>query len=290
MLKKIVLLAAICMTAQYVSAQVAYKLFNKKGQEVSIAKMAKDVSKSDVILFGEQHTDPIGHWIQLKTTQAIFEKTGKLSMGAEMFESDNQLLINEYFSGIIRTKDFEKEARLWDNYATDYKPLVEFANSNKLKFTATNIPRRYAAVVNKKGLEGLDELSEEAKKLIMPLPMVVDSTNPSYVKMMEMDFGHGKGGPGALKMAKAQAVKDATMAHFIGENLENKTPFIHFQGDFHSAHYGGVYWYLKYWNPKLNVVTISTVYATGELEFKEEYAAISDFILVVTEDMTQTNR
>ncbi len=287
---RISLLAILLVMVQFSYAQVAYKIYNKKGKEVRVSDIVGKVKKSDVILFGEQHTDPIIHWIQLKVTQALFAETGKLTLGAEMFESDNQLLINEYFAGVIRQKDFEKEARLWDNYKTDYKPLLEFAYTNKLNFVATNIPRRYAAVVNKKGFEGLEDLSEEAKKLMMPLPMVFDTTNPSVMKMMEMDFGHGKGGPGAMKMAKAQSVKDATMAHFILKNLEKKTPFIHFQGDFHSAHYGGIYWYLKNAKSGLEVITISSVSGSGELEFKEEYAEMGDYILVVAEDMTQTSR
>lgn len=290
MKSKILLIILLLTGTPSLFSQSVYKLYTKDGKEVSIAQMSEELAKADVILFGEQHTDPICHWVQLKTTQAIYASAQKLTLGAEMFETDNQLLINEYFSGIIRSKDFEKEARLWDNYKTDYKPLLEFANSNGLKFVATNIPRRYAAVVNKKGLEGLNELSKEAKSLIMPLPVVFDTTNPSVIKMMEMDFGHGKGGPGALKMAKAQSVKDATMAHFILENKVKKTPFIHYQGDFHSAHYGGIYWYLKKWEPKLLVKTISAITASGDLEFSEEYAVMGDYILVLAEDMTPTNR
>ena len=290
MKQRLGLIAAMVILVQFSYAQVAFKIYNKAGKEVSLEEVVKKAKKSDIILFGEQHANPIIHWMQLRLTQAIYTKTEALTLGAEMFESDNQLLINEYFAGIIRQKDFEKEARLWDNYKTDYKPLLEFANSKKLKFVATNIPRRYAAVVNKKGFEGLDGLSEEAKALIMPLPIVFDTVNPSVVKMMEMDFGHGKGGPGAMKMAKAQSVKDATMAHFILENLEKKTPFIHFQGDFHSAHYGGIYWYLKNEKPKLNVVTISGISASGELEFRPEYAERGDYILLVADDMTQTSR
>lgn len=278
------------MSIGTVVSQSAFKIYNKKGKEVTIAEMSKKMAKSDVILFGEQHTDPICHWVQLKTTEAILENAGKMTVGAEMFESDNQLLIDEYFAGTIRTKDFEKEARLWNNYQTDYKPLLEFAKSNDLNFVATNIPRRYAAVVNKKGFEGLNDLSDEAKDLIMPLPVEFDTNNPSVIRMMEMDFGHGKGGPGALKMAKAQSVKDATMAHFILQSREKNTPFIHFQGDFHSAFYGGIFWYLTKWESKINVSTISAITAEGELEFKEEYAEMGDYILVVADDMTQTNR
>ena len=288
MKKSIVLGTLLFLFVNLSIGQTAYKLYSKEGKEVDIDKMVKSLAKSDVVLFGELHNNPICHWMQLTVTESIFEKNGKLTLGAEMFESDGQLLINEYFEGKISKKSFEKEMRLWDNYKTDYKPLLEFANTNKLKFVATNIPRRYASMVNYQGFESLDGLSDQAKSYIMPLPMVYDTLNPSAQKMLQMDFGHGVGGPKVESMVKSQSTKDATMAHFIIENLEKKTTFIHYQGDFHSANYGGIYWYLNYWKSNLDVSTISTVEADGELEFKEEYAEMGDFILVVSSNMTKT--
>ena len=48
-------------------------------------------------------------------------------------------------------------ARLWNNFKTDYKPLVDFAKDNNLKFIATNIPRRFASLVFKGGFEVLED-------------------------------------------------------------------------------------------------------------------------------------
>jgi uncharacterized iron-regulated protein len=208
-------------------------------------------------------------------------------MGAEMFESDNQLIIDEYFNGDVRQRNFEDEVRLWNNYKTDYKPLLEFANENGLYFVASNVPRRYAAMVNKGGLESLEGLSDEAKKYLPPLPIPFDTLAPNYNEMMNMSMGgHGMGG-NMLNMVKAQAIKDATMAHFINENLTEGQTMIHFQGDFHSKNFGAIYWYLNQYNPELKIVTLSTVEAT-DLEFKEEYEQLADFILVIPSDMTKT--
>ena len=151
MKKSIVLGLAMLLFEQVSTAQAVYKLYSKDGKEVTMDKMVKSLSKTDVILFGELHNNPICHWMQLRVTQAVYAKNEKLTLGAEMFESDGQVLINEYFAGQVSKKSFEKEMRLWDNYKTDYKPLLEFANTNKLKFVATNIPRRYASKVLLKG-------------------------------------------------------------------------------------------------------------------------------------------
>lgn len=286
--KIVLMMAASMFVTTVITAQDAFKIFTKEGKEISYEKMVKNLAKADVVLFGELHNNPISHWMQLRVTQSLFKTNEKLTLGAEMFESDNQQIINEYFAGSIRTKDFEREMRLWDNYKTDYKPLLEFANENKLKFIATNIPRRYASIVTRKGYEGLDSLNDASKAFIAPLPIVYDTTNPSVESMLHMDFGHGQGGEKVIGMTKAQATKDATMAHFILENKEKKTTFIHYQGDFHSANYGGIYWYLQKADKNIDVVTISTVEAEGELDFDEDYAERADYILVIPEDMTKT--
>ncbi len=288
MKKSLILIIGIILFSNAVNAQKAFKIYSKEGKEVSFEKMVKALAKSNVILFGEQHNNPICHWMQLKVTQGVYEINGSLIMGAEMFESDNQLLVNEYFEGFIRTKDFEKEMRLWDNYKTDYKPLIEFAKTNNINFVATNVPRRYAAIVSKYGFSKLDSLSEDSKAYFAPLPILYDTLNPSVNKMLNMDFGHGKGGPQAELMAKAQSVKDATMAYFILKNYEKSSTFIHFQGDFHSSNSGGIYWYLKNQAPEINILTISSVEANGDLKFEDAYSDLGDFILVIAEDMTKT--
>ncbi len=58
--------------------------------------------------------------------------------------------------------------QMWNNYRTDYKPLVEFAKANNLCFIATSIPRRYASMINKMRIEALKELCEDAHAVIGP--------------------------------------------------------------------------------------------------------------------------
>ncbi len=63
---------------------------------------------------------------------------------------------------------FEAEARLWDNYSTDYYPVVFFAKEAWYSVYCYQYPRRYANSVKNGGLEVLDSLSAEAKKYIAP--------------------------------------------------------------------------------------------------------------------------
>ena len=127
----------------------AYAIYDAEGNEVSFQKMSDSLSNYEVVLFGEFHDHPVVHWLQKKLTEKLYAKNANLVLGAEMFEADNQLILDEYLQDKIPQNRFEEEMRLWNNYKTDYKPLIEFAKTNNLQFVATNVPRRYASVVSK---------------------------------------------------------------------------------------------------------------------------------------------
>lgn len=266
----------------------AYRLFHADGKEAEYGDLLKAAQKADVLFFGEQHNNPVCHWLQLEATRDLFDrKNGKLTLGAEMFERDDQLLLDEYLAGQISQKNFEEEAKLWKNYATDYKPLVEFAKSKKIAFIGTNIPRRYANLVFRSGLESLGQISDAGKSLIAPLPIEVDLKLPGYQQMMEMMAGHGGGGANE-NFPKSQASKDATMGYFIAQHLEKGRLFIHFNGSYHSDGKEGTVWYLKKYAPRAEFVTISSVEQENITSLSAENKNKGDFILVIPAAMTKT--
>jgi uncharacterized iron-regulated protein len=270
------------------SDKPAYRLFDAKGKTTKYKKLLRAASNADIVLFGELHNNPIAHWLQVQLTKDLYEEKGEnLVLGAEMFETDNQLLLDEYFAELIRETNFESEAKLWKNYSTDYKPLVSFAKQNRIPFIATNIPRRYAAVVHHKGFEGLEELSEDALALIAPLPVEYDPALPGYKAMLDMMGGMGKEHANS-NLPKAQAIKDATMAHFILENWSQNKVFLHFNGAYHSNNFEGIVWYIRFANPDLNILTISTVEQDTIDNLKDEHKGIADYIIGIPSDMIKS--
>jgi uncharacterized iron-regulated protein len=265
---------------------VSHNIFNTKGELTDYQNMFDSLRHADIILFGEYHNNPIAHWLQYELTKSLFKTdSNNLILGAEMFEADDQLIINEYLSGLMKESYFKKEAKLWPNYATDYRPLLEFAKDNNLEFIATNIPRRYANLVSKKGFEGLDSISDLAKKYFAPLPMPYDPELPCYKNMLNMMGGMEHAN---TNLPKAQASKDATMAHFINENMKENSIFLHFNGTYHSDNYESIVWYLKKYNPELKVMTISTREYDDIANIAEEDIGVADFIIAVDADMTKT--
>lgn len=266
----------------------AYRIFNGSGKEVKYEKMLEKIADADIICFGELHNDPIAHWLQFEVTKDLYNLKGSnLILGAEMFESDNQMILNEYLTGMISESRFEAEARLWANYMTDYKPLVEFAKQQGIAFIATNIPRRYANIVFTGGFDALSGISDGARSYIVPLPIPYDPELPGYKAMLGMGaMGHSSVDE---NLPKSQAIKDATMAHFIIRNLDAGKTFLHFNGAYHSDGFEGIIWYLKREKPDLVIRTISTALAADPGQPGEEITGKADFIIVVPESMTRTH-
>jgi uncharacterized iron-regulated protein len=283
-MKKIFLFVFLALYSVTIFAQQkpAYILYNAKGKKISYKKMIKQLAKKDIVLFGEFHNNAIAHWLELAVAKDLAEKRN-LVFGAEMFEADNQQALNNYLAGKISAKGLDSTARLWPNYKTDYAPIVNFAKEKNAPFIATNIPRRYASLVSKKGFEALDTLSALEKTWMAPLPMDYDANLPGYVKMLEMMGGHG-----GANMPKAQATKDATMAYFILQNFKPGWLFIHYNGSFHSENYDGINWYLKRKQPDLKYATITTVSQKNIRELLAENKGKADYIICVDEDMTNT--
>ena len=283
-----IILALIIMLSSFLSDKPAYLLYTKDGKKVEYKTMLKQLKDADIIFFGELHNNPISHWLQFELSKdLIIANDTNIIFGAEMFEADNQLIINEYLAGLISKNKFEAECRLWPNYKTDYKPLMDLAKTAQVPFIATNIPRRYASVVYKKGFEGLEDLSDKAKQYIAPLPIQYDPEQDAYKSMLSM----GDKMPAHMteNLPKAQAIKDATMAHFIAENLEKNHTFIHFEGAYHSDKYQGIIYYLNQYKPKLNIVSITTVNSKDVFNISDKEKALADFIIVVDQDMTSTH-
>jgi uncharacterized iron-regulated protein len=282
MKKLFIILTLLPIANTVVSQKKPYVIYNSNGKEVSYEKMLKALGKSDIILFGELHDNSIAHWLQYEVTSDL-NKSEQLILGAEMLEADNQIVLNDYLKDSITYEGLDSLARLWPNHKTDYAPLVDFAKEEQLPFIATNIPRRYANLVYRKGFEALDTLSISEKEWIAPLPIPFDSELPTYKNILEMMGEHG-----TPELVMAQATKDATMAYFILKNYKEGHLFIHYNGAYHSDNYEGILWYLKREKNDIKYATISTVSQDNVNALLKENHGKADFIICVDSNMTKT--
>lgn len=293
------LMLALCGWAQ--AAPEAYRLYGKDGQSVAYADMVKDLAQQDAVFVGEMHNCPICHWLERRLLQSLHQacaaegsaKKGKkdaapkgVAVGMEMFEADDQLVIDEYFAQQITADRFESEARFWPNYSTDYEPLVDFAYEHRLPLVATNVPRRYANSVKNHGIAFLDSLSDEAKRYLPPLPIPYQA-NEQATEAFGLMAAMGKGKSSNPEwLSQSQALKDATMAWNTAQWLKKGYQMVHFNGNYHTAAGEGILTYLRHYAPKARCKTIYSVRQEDITALEEDYLGQADYYICVAEDMS----
>ncbi|MGO2294499.1 MAG: ChaN family lipoprotein [Psychroflexus halocasei] len=283
-LRLCLILSLLFSISTFAQHKAVYKLVDQNGEEIAYQDMIETLEDVDVVLFGEFHDNPISHWLQYEVVKSLHDEKINIKLGAEMFEADQQEALNAYLSDEFSAKQLQDSIKLWPNYKTDYKPLVDFAKRNSLEFIATNIPRRFASDVYKKGgFKALNKLSSKQKSWIAPLPVPFDIELRSYQDMLKMMGDHG-----GVDIVKAQAIKDATMAHFILKDLLPNEVFIHFNGSYHSNYFEGIFWYLKQYREEIRIKTITTVEQELLKKLDEKNKNLADFIIIVDENMTKT--
>lgn len=269
----------------------AYHLFTAQGAPADYDQMLTQLAQADVVLFGEQHNDPIAHWLELQVAKdlARLKDPGKLVLGLEMFERDVQPLVAGYAAGTVPDSAFERQSRPWPNYATDYRPLLQFARQAHLPVVGTNAPRRYAQQVARGSLAALDKLPAAEKSYLVPLPLKVDFNLPGYKNMAAMFGGDASAHGGARNVIEAQALKDATMAYAIRTSLGPGQTVLHLNGSYHSDHHDGIVAYLRALaKAPLRIKTLSVVTQTQLQQLDKENTDLADYLIVVPADMTKT--
>lgn len=257
----------------------AYKLYNNQGVEVGFNSMIDSLAQNDVIFIGEYHNCSIVHWLELEIVKSLSERLDKnLTLGLEMLECDNQLIIDEYLEGLISEERYLSEAYLWPNYKLDYAPIVNFAKENSIPVVATNIPRRYARAVSERGLDVLNKFPDDSKKYFEDAIPLIDtaihkSDNFGAMGGKKMDAAKMK------RFVQAQAIKDAVMAVNIARNGTH--PFVHINGNLHSDKKESIVTYLLKESPNLKVINITTLYQDDISSVESKYANRADFYIVV---------
>ena len=133
-------------------------------------------------------------------------------------------------------------------------------------------------------------MSDTIKPMSDTISPMGDTISPMGKDKLPMGSTSPVGGHGSINLADAQAIKDATMSHFIMEYWEPGMIFIHYNGAYHSDEFESMNWFLKRANPDLNIVTISTVSQDDVETLEEDSEGKADFIIAVPSTMTQTSR
>ncbi len=220
---------------------VPYRVFDTAaGQFTDFEAMAADLVQADVVFVGEQHDDPNTHRLERMVLEALAARKARVILSLEMFERDAQKPLDEFQAGYLSEAGFLRVSRPWPRYATDYKPLVDFAVGRQWPVLAANVPRPIASEIAKTGISVLDGKPEAEKAWFAADRQCPVGEDEYYVRFKAVMGAH----PSMDQLQRyydSQCVKDETMAESIAKAwTEASTPgapkpvVVHYNGAFHS--------------------------------------------------------
>jgi len=258
-------------------------------------------SGADVVLIGEVH----GHELGGAATVALFEdvlaRTSSCALSMEFFERDEQVVLDDYLTGITDEKTFrDRSGRTDGNYPPAHAAVVNAASVGGRPVIASNAPRRYVTVARKEGFDRLRGLTPDQRQLfVIPDALTEGKYKEAFYELMsgmvashapapdhtaprEGDDSAAQASQANLDAAanemilgyyRAQNLWDATMADSIAVGASRgNAPVVHVVGQFHIDDDGGLALRVRERMPGAKVVTVSLVDAT-DMEPKDRGCA-----------------
>jgi uncharacterized iron-regulated protein len=149
--------------------------------------IAAHLADAEVIFIGEQHDDPVAHMLEKEILAAVHRRKGDAALSLEMFETDVQPVLDGYLDDRYRESHFLSASRPWPAYATDYRPMIEYAKEHGLPVIAANAPRRMVNLVTREGADVLASLPESELRWLPPLPYHIPEKG-RYVEKLRRVF------------------------------------------------------------------------------------------------------
>ncbi len=292
-MKRFLVLLAVLMSVLCLFSK-EYKMFDSStGNEITIDELASRIVYSDVVFFGENHSDSLQHYIEQETFKRVLEIDSTFVLAMEMFERDSQDALDKFIYGEYSFEQLDSNSRLWKNYLTDYSPLVNIAKNDSIKVIATSLPRKYVAKVIKEGLESVKNLPDYESNLLARETNAINYLYKSNFisELMSQDTLEFDSQTRELlieRMFQANCLKDDTMAESIFDFLEyhHNSKIFHINGSFHSRFGYGIPEKLQYLNPLLKKTIISPIYIdyNQDIQWHTSYKGHGDFTIVIKQD------
>jgi len=193
--------------------------------DISSIKMLPEVidrvGDKKIVYVGEAHNMFAHHFVQLDVIRGIYRKNKKLAIGMEMFQRPFQQVLDSFIAGEMDEADFLKKSEYFKRWGFDYnlyKPVLDFAKSEKIPVVALNLKRE---IIEKVSREGLDSLGPEERN---DIPPQMDFSDNTYRERLKNIFKQHKGAEEKNfdYFYQAQLLWDETMSlsidEFLGKN------------------------------------------------------------------------
>jgi uncharacterized iron-regulated protein len=256
-------------------------IHTKSKAAVTWKEILLEMDKNEILVWGEEHDDVQGHTAQIEFLKK-FSDMYPAALSLEMFEKDQQLIVDEYYRGFITEKQLLASISHWKNFTTDYLPLVKSAKESYTPIVCANPPRRYVNAVSRKGMMAYSDFSDEAYKFIPAAYSLGLYQSEPYLAKLRAMFQDAHTTPSrqtfsAESMILAQYMWDHGMAEAISrENFRSGRKIFHINGRFHSDEEGGVVYRLRKIGHKVLVIS---VFPEGKEE-TQNFDKLADFVIL----------
>jgi uncharacterized iron-regulated protein len=184
----------------------------------TLSKVIAGVSGKKIVYVGEYHDRFAHHNVQLQIIKELVKKDPKISVGMEMFQRPFQKTLDEYIGGSIDERAFLKKSEYFKRWGFDYnlyKPILDFARTEKIPVVALNLSREITDKVSK---TGMGSLTEDERK---DVPEQMDFSDKEYRDRLRQVFDQHKTASERNFdfFLQAQILWDEGMARSIDEYL-----------------------------------------------------------------------
>lgn len=192
-----------------------------KGKFTQADDMLSVLEKAPYILLGEKHDNVDHHRIQAWILGALLARGRRPAVAFEMFSSDQDDRLAEYFAvhgqdaaGLGAAVEWEKSG--WPAWAV-YQPIAQAALDGKAPILSANLPRRTIWEISRRGIGVLGEEKIQALGLDRPLPAQL--SKPMREEIIE---SHCRQLPESMvdPLVTVQAMRDAYMASVMVRGRE----------------------------------------------------------------------
>ncbi len=292
------ILGTAVLTVNLFANTLDWKIFDSETQQsVNWNEFIATLNEAEIVVVGEYHNNALGHELEAKITQELIKLDPKTTIALEMFERDEQAIVDLYLDGKIQQKTLETltDSSSWggqkNSWEIWYQPIVDLVKINHSQganLVAANAPRHYVKMARLEGFEVLKDIETQTNNVFVVPDLSVDDSDYKnrFLKLMS------PAGASPMMMSKmnpeaifrSQQVWDATMADSVVKAKSHANKVILFIGDYHIAFDGGTLLRIKAALPEAKIVSVSIPMSDTVDEFNMEDKSRANFVIYTKKD------
>ena len=265
----------------------------RTGERIGFEAFLDRLATADAVFLGETHTDETTHRVELAVYRGMLARNGDVVLAMEMFERDDQAVLDDYLAGRIDEAAFREKAGIWSNYDTAYRPMIEHAKSIGASVVASNFPTPLRRRIFSEGADFMNALEGDEARLV---PAELIPNTPSYWRRVDNAIrGHigmmGTRDENDQRLTSTQTLWDNSMGESCALALDAHpgSTVVHVNGGFHSAYFDGTVRQFSLRRPSADVLTVAIVPSRNPSVATADGLPVADFVVFASQRSVDYN-